>query len=88
MLSQDSGEEVDFKGLFGNNADEDYVRADRNLDLALQRIKDRREQEALYFKLYSRVEVQEWLLKDSVRNKAYREAIIGNELFREKVCLT
>lgn len=87
MLGQDSGEDVTFEALFRNSAD-GYASADLNLDQALQRIKDRREQEALYFKLYSRVEVQEWLLKDSVRNKAYREAIIGNELFREKVCLT
>ncbi|KAH8244557.1 hypothetical protein KR038_000703, partial [Drosophila bunnanda] len=50
-------------------------------------LKDRREQEALYFKLYSRLEVQEWLLKDSVRNKAYREAILNNKAFKNKVVL-
>nr|XP_017105375.2 protein arginine N-methyltransferase 8 isoform X2 [Drosophila bipectinata]XP_017105376.2 protein arginine N-methyltransferase 8 isoform X2 [Drosophila bipectinata] len=86
MLGKVSGEDVDFESLFRNH-DEDYASADRNLDLALQRVKERQEQEALYFKLYGRVEVQEWLLKDSVRNKAYREAIIGNELFQEKTVL-
>lgn len=50
-----------------------------------QALKDRREQEDLYFKLYSRIEVQEWLLKDSVRNKAYREAILNNKAFKNKV---
>ncbi|XP_017029423.1 protein arginine N-methyltransferase 8 [Drosophila kikkawai] len=52
-----------------------------------QALKLRREQEALYFQLYSRLEVQEWLLKDSVRNKAYREAILNNKAFKNKVVL-
>ncbi|XP_020799207.1 protein arginine N-methyltransferase 1 [Drosophila serrata] len=52
-----------------------------------QILKDRREQEAMYFQLYSRLEVQEWLLKDSVRNKAYREAILHNKSFKNKVVL-
>ncbi|KAH8237982.1 hypothetical protein KR032_010058 [Drosophila birchii] len=50
--------------------------------------KDRRKQEEdLYFQLYSRLEVQEWLLKDSVRNKAYREAIFNNKAFKNKIVL-
>lgn len=52
---------------------------------ANQIIKDRRRQEARYFKLYGRIEIHEWLLKDSVRIKAYREAIQHNEFFRHKV---
>ncbi|KAH8281936.1 hypothetical protein KR054_004203 [Drosophila jambulina] len=52
-----------------------------------QTLKDRCEQETVYFQLYSRLEVQEWLLKDSVRNKAYREAILNNKAFKNKVVL-
>ncbi|KAH8412143.1 hypothetical protein KR009_000099 [Drosophila setifemur] len=67
--------------------DEDSTSADLTIQLALKRIKDRRQQEALYFRKYGRIEVHEWLLKDSIRNKAYREAILGNEVFRNKTVL-
>ncbi|XP_017074988.1 LOW QUALITY PROTEIN: protein arginine N-methyltransferase 8 [Drosophila eugracilis] len=66
---------------------EGYASADRNLDLALKRNKDRREQESVYFSLYGRIEVHEWLLKDTVRMKAYREAILLNEFFKHKTVL-
>ncbi|XP_016987957.2 protein arginine N-methyltransferase 8 [Drosophila rhopaloa] len=67
--------------------DGEYASADLTLDLALKRIKDHRHQESLYFKLYGRIEVQEWLLKDPARNKAYREAILCNESFKNKTVL-
>ncbi|XP_022229489.2 protein arginine N-methyltransferase 8 [Drosophila obscura] len=51
-------------------------------------VRDYRLQEALYIKMYSRLEVQEWLLKDSARNAAYRSAIRCNKAaFRNKTVL-
>ncbi|KAH8279612.1 hypothetical protein KR018_007882, partial [Drosophila ironensis] len=54
---------------------------------AAKRKQERLEQEKLYFELYGRLEVHEWLLKDSVRSRAYRMAITGNELFRNSTVL-
>ncbi|XP_039491474.1 protein arginine N-methyltransferase 1 [Drosophila santomea] len=54
---------------------------------AHQNSEDRRRQEAHYFKLYSRIEIHEWQLKDLVQMKAYREAIQDNEFFRHKIVL-
>ncbi|XP_017132272.1 protein arginine N-methyltransferase 8 [Drosophila elegans] len=76
--------------MFEYEAEKDYGECDsgdRTVDLTLKRLKNHRQQEALYFTLYGRLEVQEWLLKDSVRNKAYREAIICNESFKNKTVL-
>ncbi|EDW39926.1 GL16439 [Drosophila persimilis] len=51
-------------------------------------VRDYRLQEALYFKMYARLEVQEWLLKDSARNRAYRSAIRCNAAaFKDKTVL-
>ncbi|XP_017046103.1 protein arginine N-methyltransferase 8 [Drosophila ficusphila] len=55
--------------------------ADQTADLP------RDQQEVLYFTLYGRVEVQEWLLKDTVRKNAFREAILCNESFKNKTVL-
>ncbi|BFF96209.1 protein arginine N-methyltransferase 1 [Drosophila madeirensis] len=50
--------------------------------------RDYRVQQALYFKMYSRLEVQEWLVKDAARNAAYRQAIGWNKAaFRGKTVL-
>ncbi|XP_068141784.1 protein arginine N-methyltransferase 1-B [Drosophila tropicalis] len=41
-----------------------------------------------YFRMYGRIELHEWLLKDSVRNRAYREAILHNQCnFKDKTVL-
>ncbi|XP_070072877.1 uncharacterized protein Art2 isoform X2 [Drosophila takahashii] len=61
--------------------------ADGDFDLELKRIMDRREQETLYFNIYGRIEVHEWLMKDVVRVKAFREAILHNESFKNKTVL-
>ncbi|XP_033173767.1 protein arginine N-methyltransferase 8 [Drosophila mauritiana] len=65
----------------------DEEKMDEDHSNANQITKDRRRQEAHYFKLYGRIEIHEWLLKDSVRIKAYREAIQHNEFFRHKTVL-
>ncbi|XP_016930480.2 protein arginine N-methyltransferase 8 [Drosophila suzukii] len=74
--------------MFNNLEQEDLKSdADRHLELALKRIEERRQQETMYFNIYSRIEVHEWLLKDSVRVKAFRDAILYNGSFKNKTVL-